>query len=847
MSISCVNLKKTFLEYFQKHEHTLLSSASLIPKGDNSLLFVNSGMVPFKNYFLGTEHSKYPCVATSQKSLRAGGKHNDIEQIGHTKRHHTFFEMLGNFSFGDYFKDKAIQYAWDFITNVLQIDKTRLYVTVHVEDEESVKLWSQFIAPDRIYRMKGNFWSMGDTGPCGPCSEIFYDLGDHLEGSIVEDYGDRYLEIWNLVFMSFEQTIIDGQSHMRELQTKCVDTGAGLERLAIVMNGIDDTFLLDEFASLIAHIAKRVNIDMHIAQNTPACKILADHTRAIAFLLSENILPGNDGREYVVRKLIRRCARFIYSLTNSINEFGLLSELIELFGEQTDYPEIKANMQYIQRVLYEENERFKHVLTTGMEKINILIGAGQITGADAFNLYQTYGFPLEITKDIAKEHNLTVNEEEYHDAQTKHRELAQQSWKGSHGIEYELENIMTTEFIGYTQNNCSAMIIGFVKDGKYVENISTGDIADVILDRTTFYGEGGGQIGDTGKLVYEEIENIVQNTTIVDGIYMHRIIAQIDMLAGEMIDCVIDVDRRKKLRAYHTATHLLNHALRKVLGDHVTQKGSLVSADKLRFDFTHTKAMTNDELSQIEEIVNGLIYEGLSVNTSISDYEAALMEGCITCPGEAYPETVRVVKVARNGDVVSTELCCGTHVSNTFTIGLFKIIKEASIGSYTRRIEALCGLDAINYINQNLKRFIVVCESLKTTPDQVIEKLKKMTENKSKTVNKNITEDMIEVQRYGVDGCVIFVDSNETEIMQHLSKKYAAYKFLTICMNDVSYSRIKFMIRATADVKDILNISVLAQELRDIGAKCGGDSMQIHGSIVCDKETILAKLRYFCN
>lgn len=846
MTISCVSLKKTFLEYFQRNEHTILPSSSLIPKGDNSLLFVNSGMVPFKNYFLGTEHSKHSRVATSQKSLRAGGKHNDIDQIGHTKRHHTFFEMLGNFSFGDYFKDKAIYYAWDFISNVLKLDKSRLYVTIHVEDDEAFALWSQYIAPERIYRMKSNFWSMGDTGPCGPCSEIFYDLGDHLEGSIVEDYGDRYLEIWNLVFMSYEQTIIDGKSHMRELQTKCVDTGTGLERLAVVMNGLDDTFLLHEFSSLIEHIATHIKMDYQTALKTPACKILADHTRAIAFLLSENILPGNDGREYVVRKLIRRCARFIYSLTNSTTEFALLGELITLFGEQTDYSEIKQNMEYIQRVLAEENERFGHVLANGMDKINTIISnrtSEQISGTDAFNLYQTYGFPLEITIDIAKEHNLTVNEQEYHDAQLKHKELAQQSWQGVHGIEYALEDIPVTDFIGYTRNHCSTRIICFVKDGKKVYSIDKGDIADVIVAETTFYGEGGGQIGDTGVLVYEGVENHVINTTIVDNIYLHRICSEIEMTAGESIDCIIDIARRKKLKSYHTATHLLNHALRKVLGEHVTQKGSLVSADKLRFDFTHTKAMTDTEIAQVEDIVNGLIYESLPVKTSISDYEDAVEEGCITCPGEAYPSIVRVITVERNQENVSAELCCGTHVSNTFDIGLFKISKESSVGSYTRRIEALCGLDAISYINQHLKRLQDACDVLKTTPDQILDKIKKISDNKSRSVTKNITEELIEVTRNNIDGYVVFVDSTDTEIMQQISKKYAACKFLTICMLDVSKGNIRFLIKANTDVRDVLQIAELAEKLRYIGAKCGGDSIQIHGSIACSKDVLLAQFK----
>lgn len=849
MTISCASLKKTFLEYFQNHDHTILPSSSLIPKGDNSLLFVNSGMVPFKNYFLGTEHSKHARVATSQKSLRAGGKHNDIDQIGHTKRHHTFFEMLGNFSFGDYFKDKAIYYAWDFIANVLKIDKSRLYVTVHVEDDEAFALWSQYISPDRIYRMKSNFWSMGDTGPCGPCSEIFYDLGDHLQGSIVEDYGDRYLEIWNLVFMSYEQTIIDGKSHMRELQTKCVDTGTGLERLAVVMNGLDDTFLLNEFSSLIAHIAQRTHIDYAIALQTPACKILADHTRSIAFLLSENILPGNDGREYVVRKLIRRCARFIYSLTNSTTEFGLLSELIGLFSEQTDYPEIKQNLEYIQRVLTEENERFGHVLANGMEKINHIIAhakkeqQNQITGIDAFNLYQTYGFPLEITVDIAKEHGLIVNEEEYHAAQLKHKELAQQSWHGSHGIEYVLEDLPDTDFLGYTRNNCNTYIICFIKDGKRVSSIQKGDIADVIVAETTFYGEGGGQIGDIGVILYDDVENAVTNTTIVDNIYLHRICAEIDMEANESVICMIDIARRKKLKAHHTATHLLNYALRIVLGEHVTQKGSLVSAEKLRFDFTHTKSMTDEEISKVEEIVNGLIYEALPVTTSITEYDDAIEEGCITCPGEAYPAMVRVIKVERNNIGVSSELCCGTHVSNTFEIGFFKISKESSVGSYTRRIEALCGLDAIAYVNQNLKLLADTCDALKTTPSQILEKIKKLSTTKTQPANKNITEEMIEIIRNDVVGCVVYTDDTSTEIMQHLSKKYSAYKFLTIGMMDVSTGNIRFIIKANADVKDILNIAELAQKLRNIGAKCGGDNIQIQGSILCSKEAFIEQLK----
>lgn len=886
-SISCIQLKQSFLEFFRKHNHTILPSSSLVPSGDNSLLFVNSGMVQFKNYFTGVAKSQYDKVSTAQKCLRVGGKHNDIEQIGFTKRHHTFFEMLGNFSFGGYFKEQAIYFAWDFLTNVIKLDKSKLYVTVHEQDDEAVALWSKFVTTDRIYRMKNNFWSMGDTGPCGPCSEIFYDLGSHLDGSIVEDYGDRYLEIWNLVFMSYEQIQLHGQSSMIELQTKCVDTGIGLERLTAVLNGLDDTFSLNEFSGLIMHIAQRLKLDRREALHMPACKILADHTRSIAFLLAEGLMPGNEGREYVVRKLIRRCARFIYSLTSSNGTYtndslNLLGELIQIFGEQTDYIEVMHNMPFIQNILKEEMERFGKVLANGMDKLTGILNnsrdIGIISGTDAFDLYQTYGFPLEISKDLAKEHNLTVNEEEYCKAQEHHREIAQASWKGKYGIEYSLEGIAKTEFVGYELNSCEAKVLNIIKDGLCVNAAKYGEEVFIILDKTPFYGEGGGQIGDTGTLISlndcTRTEHTVLDTSITDGIYMHKVCTSAEITIGSKIYSEVDIKRRQNIRRCHSATHLLNSALRTVLGTHVSQKGSLVTDDKLRFDFTNPKAMTKAELLQVERIVNSIIAESIPVKTVLKKYREAINDGAITCPGEGYPEEVRVIEMRRmcslnsdshnncnpenilslSANLVSSELCCGTHVANTSDIGCFKIIKESSVGAYTRRIEAVCGINAYEYMSRHVSQLDEVCELVGSASyDQLSDKIKRLvaksTGNTTASAKaQNIIEKLHEFTLNTVAGLAISVDLDSsfsgdqiTEILQKVSRKHSSIPLLIIFLKTCDSTRL--LCKITSDIKTHIDIKEIAEQLRNLGAKCGGNDMQIHGSIKdIDIEDFIANL-----
>ena len=865
MSINCIQLKQSFLEFFKRNDHMLLPSSALVPAGDNSLLFVNSGMVQFKNYFTGVAKSQYTKVATAQKCLRVGGKHNDIEQIGFTKRHHTFFEMLGNFSFGGYFKEQAIYFAWDFLTNVIKLDQSKLYITVHEQDDEAMFLWSKFVDPSRIYRMKNNFWSMGDTGPCGPCSEIFYDLGDHLKGSIIEDYGDRYLEIWNLVFMSYEQVLINDKSDMVELQTKCVDTGIGLERLTAVINGLDDTFSLNEFSGLIMHIAKRLKLKPEEALKMPSCKILADHTRSIAFLLAEGLMPGNDGREYVVRKLIRRCARFIYSLTSASGMYtteslDLLGELIQIFGEQTDYVEVINNMPFIQNILKEEMERFAKVLSNGMEKIAVILQNNSnhktINGTDAFDLYQTYGFPLEIAKDIAKEHGLKVNEEEYIKAQEHHRTIAQASWKGRYGIEYSLEDIAKTEFIGYETDKCESTILEIIKNGERVRVAKDAEEVTIILDKTPFYGEGGGQIGDMGKIVSlrgcQRIEHIVFDTQIIDGIYMHKVRSNGDMHIGSRIYAEVDAKRRNKIRCCHSATHLLNSALREVLGKHVVQKGSLVTDEKLRFDFTNPKAMTKTELAKVERIVNTAIAEAMPVKTILKKYRDAINEGAITCPGEGYPEEVRVIEMRRKPNscqtacvdihedsLVSAELCCGTHVSNTSDIVCFKIIKESSVGAYTRRIEAVCGINAYDYLANQLSYLDSACELVGASNyEQILDKIKRLITKNNSSTSSNILwqEKLHDFKRNGIDGIVVEIaldksaDNDQTmNVMQKVSKKYSAKDLLFICLH--TDDNIRLLCKTAAAIKEKVNMSELIESLRKFGAKCGGNDTQIQGSI----------------
>lgn len=843
MTITCNQLEQQFLDFFKTKEHVILQSAPIVPQGDDSLLFVNAGMVQFKDMFTGIVQPMHARVATSQKCLRVGGKHNDIEQIGFTKRHHTFFKMLGNFSFGDYFKEEAIVYAWEFITQELKLDKSKLYATVHEQDDQSFAIWSQVIGADRVTRLKGNFWSMGETGPCGYCTEIFYDLGTHLQGDF-ED-GDRYLEVWNLVFMEYERSIINGQAHLHDLESKCVDTGIGLERMTAVLNHLDDTFLLNEFQILIRCVSEHLHLDLEQSRNRPACKILADHARSIAMLLCEGVAPGNEGREYVTRKLIRRCARFIYSITGNVDDMRVLSKVIDLVAQQ--FSEVNDKLDYIKSVLSEELERFAKVLVNGMTRVESLIEHNKtITGRQAFDLYQTYGFPLEITTDIAKEYNLQVNTDEYHRAEQEHRELAQKSWKGVYDHTCMLDKFAPTEFIGYEQMSCNARVIGILQGGCSVHSTQESNTQGhssaneddefiLILDQTPFYGEGGGQTGDIGEL-YKGLEAlsdadseagdnkkciaIVTDTKITNGIYMHYVKACSMISVGDEIICQINMMRRKNTAKHHTGAHLLNYALHQLFGDHISQRGSLVTEDKLRLDFSHHKAVTKEELSEIENIVNSMIEKCMDVDIRTLPFSDVVACGAVTCPGEKYPEYVRTININNQ----SIEPCCGTHVVNTEQIGLFKIVKESSISAGTRRIEAVCGQFAYKFLQKQLEILDQSCELMSLAQlDQLPVQIQKLLSKPKKA--EQITAKVTDFQLKNTKGLLVMAVSDDKNAMKQLSNKHKADILIIIVEKDDKQT---FLCKTTTGSQ--YTAKQIGNALTQYQAKFGGNDLLVQGS-----------------
>lgn len=749
MSYTLQQIRDAFSNFFKSKDHMIVPSYPIVPEQDPTLLFVNSGMAPLKNFFLGISQAPASTMVTCQKCLRVGGKHNDLEQIGYTKRHHTFFEMLGNFSFNKYFKEDAIKYAWEFITDILGLDKTRLYVTVHPTDEVAYNIWKQLLDEDRITKLEANFWFMGDEGPCGPCSEIFYDLGDHLEGCQPGkgEEGDRFLEIWNLVFMMYEQAK-DGS--MKELPGKCIDTGAGLERLAAVLNGTDDTFSIPDMVMLTDYVVAQTGYPVEAAH-----KVLADHARSVAFLFADGITPGAEGRSYILRKLIRRAARFGYKLGNPLLLEGLLPLVVE--SMKFTYPELVKSNVFAMQSLKDENARFINILEQGMQKVEQELAVTKhFTGEFAFKLYDTYGFPLEILNDVAREQGATVDIDGFELCIEEQKKRSKNAWQGTgdNRAEIDVSQFAPTKFEGYDKEHIKSQIIGLFVDGSAVESVSLShgssdqaisDQVEIILDSTPFYGESGGQKADFGSIKTVGFEGVVEDVKIMPNkVYVHKVsVKQGELKKGQIVDCVIDSVRRNKLRKYHTATHLLHAALRQILGEHIIQKGSLVEPNRLRFDFAHGKAVSAEEINQVEELVNKWIDLNLSVSTKLSNAQDAMKEGAMALFGEKYPDHVRVVKVGTSVQdllddssvslyanqiqkAVSTELCGGTHVSSSGVIGAFKIIKESSVASGVRRVECLCGHDLVNYLSEDLLLIDQVCLKIKTDRVGLLAKLDKM-------------------------------------------------------------------------------------------------------------------------
>ena len=741
-------VRNTFIDFFKAEGHTHVPSSSLVPHNDPSLMFVNSGMVQFKDVFTGVEKRDYSKATSSQKSVRAGGKHNDLDNVGYTARHHTFFEMLGNFSFGNYFKEEAIYYAWNLLTKDFALDKNKLYVTVYHDDDEAASYWKKIagFSDDRIIRIatSDNFWSMGDTGPCGPCSEVFYDHGAHIPGGLPgtpEEDGDRFIEIWNLVFMQYEQ--VDKDTRIN-LPNQSVDTGMGLERISAVIQGVHDNYDIDLFQDIIGYTESILKVKPQ-GEALFSYRVIADHLRSASFLIADGVMPSNEGRGYVLRRIMRRAMRHAHQLgARDPLMYKLLPKLVDLFGHA--YPEIKRAEEFVSSILQQEEERFKKTLDRGLkllEEESVAISkGGKLSGEVAFKLYDTYGFPLDLTEDILKKQKLAVDNEGFNKQMLAQKERARKAWVGSgesktDAIWFDISaEFGATEFLGYSLNIAEAKVISLVQDGTKLKQISqAGSKFTLIANQTPFYGESGGQMGDIGIITSPHCKIKVINTMK----YLGKVIGHVCELKeglispGDAIKLEIDTNYRKNLRIHHTATHILHAVLRDVLGRHVTQKGSLVAQDKLRFDIGHPKALTKAEIHLIESKVNSIISDNSKVNTKLMSTDQAIESGAVALFGEKYDSEVRVVSLGADLNVLnpySFELCGGTHAQRTGDIGAFKIISEGAIAAGIRRIEAVCGNFAFASILESEELLEQVMNSLKSNKTELLQKVDTLVGNK---------------------------------------------------------------------------------------------------------------------
>ena len=723
-------LRRAFLEFFQGHGHEIVASSPLVPGNDPTLLFTNAGMVQFKDVFLGEDKRKYNRAVTSQRCVRAGGKHNDLENVGYTARHHTFFEMLGNFSFGDYFKEDAIKYAWEFLTDTLGLPAERLWVTVFEDDDEAADIWlkTMKVDPKRFTRMgaKDNFWAMGDTGPCGPCSEIFFDHGPDVPGgppgSPNED-GDRYVEIWNLVFMQFDRS---ASGEMVPLPKPSVDTGMGLERAAAVMQGVHTNYDIDLFANIIDATAKILGVENN---GSSSLNVIADHIRACAFLIVDGVLPGNEGRGYVLRRIIRRAIRHGKKL--GVDD-AFFSKLVDpLCAEMGDaYPELVKSKAHVEKVLDKEERRFAETLDQGMEILDEAIAGlkgTELPGDVVFKLYDTYGFPVDLTADIARERDLTVDQAGFEKEMESQRQRARAASKFGVGDQSGIKTDSVTKFSGYEVVETSGTIMAIYRNGESVDSVSDGEEAALILDATPFYAESGGQVGDTGVIETKNGSFLVSDTRKSGKANVHFGKMQSGTLnVADQATAKVDAERRAAIVLNHSATHLMHAALRQVLGDHVQQKGSLVAPDKLRFDFSHYEGVTPEQLEQIESLVNEQVRKNIRADTRLMSYDDAVASGAMALFGEKYDDEVRVLRL---GDGFSVELCGGTHVSSTGDIGVFKITSEGGVAAGVRRIEAVTGQGAMDWIDANQRMLYQIADMLKSQPAQATAKIEQLLLN----------------------------------------------------------------------------------------------------------------------
>ncbi len=738
--------RQAFLDYFSKHDHKIVPSSPLVPHNDPTLMFVNAGMVPFKNIFTGAEKAPAPRAASSQKCVRAGGKHNDLDNVGYTARHHTFFEMLGNFSFGDYFKEQAITHGWNLVHKTLGLPADRLTVTVYHTDDEAFNLWKKIsgLPENRIVRIatNDNFWSMGDTGPCGPCSEIFYDHGDKIAGGppgSPDADGDRFVEIWNLVFMQFEKHADGTQTN---LPKPSIDTGMGLERISAVMQGVHDNFEIDVFRELIGAIKQQsgnAKADFETSR-----RVIADHLRAATFLVADGVLPSNEGRGYVLRRIMRRAMRHAHMIgCKEPLMYKLVPALTGLMGKA--YPEILRAEALVTETLKSEETRFKETLERGLKLLDQeterLRKGANLPGDIAFKLYDTYGFPLDLTEDILKSKGIGIDQKGFDVSMAEQKKKARAAWKGSGETATEdiwfniRERIGATEFLGYDLHKAKGEIVAMVKDGKETRQVKQDDAVYIITNQTPFYGESGGQAGDSGVLSSPEVTiRITDTKKYLGDLHVHVGIVEKGVVkTGQVLDLEIDEVRRNKLRANHSATHILHAALKKVLGAHVTQKGSLVAGERLRFDISHPKPMMQEEIQEVEREVNRLVRENHAVDTKLMKTDEAISAGAVAMFGEKYGDEVRVLSMGFADDkAYSVELCGGTHVRRTGDIGFFKIIKESGVSAGVRRIEAVTGDAALAFVHHQNAQLQTIASALKSAPEEVGPRIEALLEERKK-------------------------------------------------------------------------------------------------------------------
>ena len=828
-------LRKKFLDYFSKRDHRIVESSPLVPGNDPTLLFTNAGMVQFKDVFLGLDPRSYQRAASSQRCVRAGGKHNDLENVGYTKRHHTFFEMLGNFSFGDYFKREAIEYAWRFLTEVLEIPAEKLWITVYRDDDESEDIWLKEIKvdPKRFSRCgeKDNFWSMGDTGPCGPCTEIFYDHGPEIEGgppgSAKQD-GDRYVEIWNLVFMQYNR---DVAGQLTPLPRQSVDTGMGLERIASVTQGVHDNYDIDLFQHLLQALSEIIgNNDFH----DTSMRVIVDHIRSTVFLVVDGVMPSNEGRGYVLRRIIRRAVRHGYKLGRHKPFFYLMvPALVEIMGEA--YPELKSQQDYVAQIIEQEERQFSQTLSKGLrifEQHTENLEGDLIPGHLVFQLYDTYGFPPDLTADIARERGMLLDYDGFEIAMQRQREMSQHAHKFNIDQTAYLHIVGETEFTGYDSLVDEGTVTTLLSDNKPVTKLVEGERGMVVLDRTPFYAESGGQVGDKGYLYFDTGQFRVQDTQSHGKVVLHIGEVVSGRLKADMhVRCEVNASRKDTI-LNHSATHLLHEALRRVLGEHVNQKGSLVEPTRLRFDFSHSKPLTKDELQAVERLVNQQIRANHSSEVSSGSLEEAKEKGALALFGEKYGEEVRVVKM---GDF-STEVCGGTHVHSSGEIGFFKIISEAACAAGVRRIEALTGNEALRWVEHGEEQLQEMASLLKINRDELSERIAQLLEQ-NKSMSKELNKlrqqatrqqsDSIVQQAIAVNGVNVLAaelkNADRDTLRNTLDKLKQKMEPAAIVLASVQDAKVQLVAGLSKSCLDHFNATeLLNQVAHQIGGKGGG-------------------------